>query len=120
MPSSCPDWLASETLDAGPGTAARRHSISGGSLAEHIASKNPSLLFTNILSDLKTKSDQLSDFGSCISDSSSSEVESVEENEPNDGGFLSLNEKKRIKKKKRKLKLTPGKEQFLKKPNLLE
>ena len=34
-------------------------------------------------------------------------------------GYKSANEKKRIKRKKRKLKLTSGKEDFFKKPNLV-
>ena len=73
---------------------------------------------------LKTKSmlkdivDQLSEFGSAQSElSSSSSDESGVENSEN-GGFKTMNEKKRNRKMKRKLKLTPGKEEFMKKPNL--
>ena len=50
--------------------------------------------------------------------SSSGDEYSGEENSEN-GGFKSMNEMKRNKKKKRKLKLTPGKESFMKKPNLV-
>lgn len=68
-----------------------------------------------MLSELKEMTDRLSDFGSCLS--SSSDENSGDENSQK-GGVKSMNELKRIKKKKRKLKLTPGKENFLKKPNL--
>ena len=110
-----------------PGTLARRHSLSlfdrtppGKSLAaELIGSKTPSLLRTeSILNEMRTISEHLSDFGSCLS-MSSSDSDSVEDIGAS-GGFQTLNEKKRNKKKKRKLKLTPGKEQFLKKPNLVD
>ena len=66
---------------------------------------------------MRTISEHLSDFGSCLS-MSSSDGDSMEENGAS-AGFQTLNEKKRNKKKKRKLKLTPGKDQFLKKPNLV-
>ena len=74
-----------------------------------------------MLNEVKDLTDRLSDFGSCtseLSESSGSSTggdESGEENLEN-GGFKTMNEKKRIK----KLKITPGKEQFLKKPNLVE
>ena len=76
----------------------------------------PDLLRTkSMLSELRDLTERLSDFGSCLS--SSSDENSGEENSEI-GGFKTMNELKRIKKKKRKLKLTPGKESFLKKPNL--
>ena len=70
----------------------------------------------SILANLADIQDSLSDFNSCIESSagsSSDEAEKVEENVE----IRTANEKKRSKKKKRKLNLTPGKEQFLKKQN---
>ena len=73
-----------------------------------------------VVNELRDLTEQLSDFGSCCSTISSTDSdESVEENSEN-GGFKTMNEKKRIKTQKRMLKLTPGKEEFLKKPNLVE
>ena len=68
---------------------------------------------------------QSSEFGSCVSSSSSSPGSSGEEQSENEensdkGGFKTMNEKKRNKKNKRKLKLTPGKDSFMKKANLVE
>ena len=66
---------------------------------------------------------QSSEFGSCVSSSSSgssgsSGEEQTEDEEDSDkGGFKTMNEKKR---NKRKLKLTPGKDSFIKKANLVE
>ena len=54
-----------------------------------------------------------------MSFSDSSGEGSGEDNTEN-GGYKSLNEKRRNKKKKRKLKLTPGKEDFMKKPHLVQ
>ena len=86
----------------------RRHSLSLrtpplGSLADDILNSAPSLLKTrNILSEIKQMSEQLSDFGSCISSNSEDE---------ND---LTWNAKK----KKRKAKHSPhDKSYFLKKIN---
>ena len=67
-----------------------------------------------MLNDIKYMAEKLSDFGSCLSSSSSGGENSEVENSEI-GGFKNLNEKKRNKKKKRKLKLTPGKEFCLKK-----
>ena len=108
---------------------ARRHSLSllnrtppNGSLAAEIMSTQstrPEVLKTkSILNELKGLSEQLSDFGSCISSSDSSNDDTEDEIKENEG-FKSMNEKRRNKKSKRKLKLTPGKEDFLKKPNLV-
>ena len=90
----------------------------GGSIAAEIlqpGTLRPDFLRTkSVLNELKDLTERLSDFGSCVSSSSDdSEQENIE-----NGGFKTLNEKKRIKKNKRKLKITPGKEDFLKKPNL--
>jgi hypothetical protein len=104
---------------------ARGHSLSvidrtppGGSIAAEIlqpGTLRPEFLRTkSVLNELKDLTERLSDFGSCVSSSSDdSEQENIE-----NGGFKTVNEKKRIKKNKRKLKITPGKEDFLKKPNL--
>ena len=105
----------------------RRHSMSlldrtppGGSLADELLSTQVSrpgfLKAKSMLADLKDMNDRLSEFGSCKSTSSES---GGDEHVDEKLGYKSANEKKRIKKKKRKLKLTPGKEDFFKKPNLV-
>ena len=132
QPPLVPDFETHSNLFiSSPGSVARRHSISlvnrtppGGSLAaELLNSTNPNLLKTaSLLSEIRTMSEQLSDFGSCLSSISNSESDSLVESGEDlqkVGGYQTLNERKRNKKKKRKLKLTPGKEEFLKKPNLL-
>ena len=89
----------------------RRYSLSlldrsppGDSLAADIlGSQTPSFIKTaSILNELKTMSEQLSDFGSCISDSD----EAVEDTGAT-GGFQTSNEKKRNKKKKKKVETYP-------------
>ena len=111
------------------GGVVRRHSLSlqnrtppRGSLAADIletGSPRSDLLRTkSMLNDIKYMAEKLSDFGSCLSSSSSGGENSEVENSEI-GDFKNLNEKKRNKKKKRKLKLTPGKGTFLKKPNLV-
>ena len=110
----------------------RRHSISlrtppGNSIAAEILgalASRPDLNRTkSLVNDLK---ECISDFGSCVSDfgscmSESSESgqsdEAVDNSEEKDG-FQTMNEKRR-KRKKRKLKVSPGREDFLKKPNLV-
>ena len=62
----------------------------------------------------------LSDFNSCVSSPDMSDTSSDEEdieNKHEKPAFKTANEKKRAKKVKRKLNLTPGKDQFLKKQN---
>ena len=78
----------------------------------------------SILSNIADIQDALSEFGSCREESSSSSEgsESSSSVDGNDESFKivgprTLNERKRSRKNKRKLALTPGKEQFLKKPN---
>ena len=87
--------------------------------AELYELKTPSFIrSSSLLNELKIVSEQLSDFGSCLSSLSTSD-----ESEPGGetaGGFQTMNEKKRNKKNKRKLKISPDKEQFLKKPNLVK
>ena len=98
----------------------RRHSISvidrtppRGSIAEEILSRHQGFQKAkSALNDLKDLTDQLSEFGSCVSSnqsSSESEEETVQQHK-------NTNEKRRLKKNKRKLKVTPDKEEFLKKP----
>ena len=94
-----------------------------GSLAAEILgsqSPRPDLLKTKAM--IQELADQLSDFGSCIESDvascSSGGEDSLEEN-PEKGGYQSMNERKRNRRRKRKLKLTPGKEEFLKRPNLV-
>ena len=113
----------------------RRHSLSllnrtppKISLAAELLARTPrpDLNRTKALvSDLK---DCLSDFGSCVSEMSDDDYgEDADDNrEISDdsmaqvvAGYQTLNEKRRIKRNKRKMKLTPGKDEFLKKPNLV-
>ena len=61
----------------------------------------------SILSNLKEMSERYSDFGSCYSTSSGDEAAD---------GFKTYSKKK--KGKKHKLSISPGREYFLKKPNL--
>ena len=68
--------------------------------------------------------DCLSDFGSCIESSDNDGGNSVDNKETSEDDHdesrqLTLNEKKRMKKSKRKSRETPTKEMFLKRPNLL-
>ena len=107
----------------------RRHSISlderpppkGSVAAELLSTPRPDLSRAKLLvSELK---ESLSDFGSCVSNTSDDEIDGCDTNstsnaEENDVLSLSLNQKKRLKKSKRKLKITPGKEQFMKRPNI--
>ena len=57
-------------------------------------------------------SEQLSEFGSCVSSSSSSDQSG---NESEDKEYKTMNDKKRGWKKKRKLSITPNKDTFVKK-----
>ena len=86
-----------------------------------INSKPDFLKFHAALNDLKGLTEQLSDFGSCLSSFDSSE-ESGDEKQVVESAakedFKCMNDKKRNKRNKRKLKISPGKEIFLKKPNL--
>ena len=66
----------------------------------------------SLLSDLRQMSEQLSEFGSCVSSSSSSEQSG---NESEDKEYKTMNDKKRGWKKKRKLSITPNKDSFVKK-----
>ena len=72
----------------------------------------------SILSSIADIQDSLSDFNSCVDSTSelSSSSDEAEDN-PEKDNFKTANQKKREKKLKRKLALTPGKEQFLKKQN---
>ena len=121
---SFPEFLTNREV------VSRRHSISildrpppvSSNAAEIVLTPRPDIAKTKLLgNELK---DGLSDFGSCISGSSSvDDSDSSDTKESSDGrsfGCQSINEKKRIKKLKRKNKLTPGKDQFLKKPNTLQ
>lgn len=69
--------------------------------------------------------DCLSDFGSCISETSGDDETGDSDSDDNKAitgdkvaDHNTMNEKKRLKKLKRKLRVTPGKEQFLKKANM--
>ena len=83
--------LAAEILTTGTATS-----------DQHYAQAN------RILSSLKEMSERYSDFGSCYSSSSGGEAGA-------DDGFMTH---KRKKARKHKLSITPGKEFFLKKPNM--
>ena len=69
------------------------------------------------MSNIQDIADTLSDFQSCKESSASSSSDESEASDRSEKSVLqSVNDKKRLKKAKRKLALTPGKEQFLKKP----
>ena len=100
-----------------------RHSISlvnrspnFKSLAAEILGNKVPFISKSILNNMVDIQDSISDFGSCLGSSSSSSDESGVQEESENNGFLTVNNKKRLKKAKRKLNLTTGKEQFLKKP----
>ena len=111
----------------------RRHSISiidrtppPNSLACEIleSRKVSQALRTSILSNIADIQESLSDFNSCA-ESLGESCDSTDDGEldlkkDDNHEFKSSNEKKRAKKLKRKLSLTPGKEQFLKKKNTKE
>ena len=116
-----PTGIVSENKDAAD--LARRYSLSlrdrtppKGSIAEDLLlTSRPVLEKTNLMiNELK---DQLSDFASCMSSQASSDDSNNEKDSKSDS-FQTVNEKKRIKKSKRRHKMTPTKEMFLKKPNL--
>ena len=108
----------------------RRHSLSildrspppNSLAAQLLASSNLTRISSKtILSDIANIRDSISDFNSCIESveesSQSSEGEKTEGEKKGIENPISLNEKKRLKKKKRKLVQTPEKEEFLKRPN---
>ena len=106
----------------------RRHSISlidrtppPNSLSADILGFNPPMLSAKakeLFSSISEIHDSLSDFNSCLDSSgASSSSEQAEDLKDDYIPIKSMNDKKREKKKKRKLKLTPSKEQLLKKPN---
>ena len=69
------------------------------------------------MKDVKEMTERLSDFASCVSSDSSeddSKIDNVEEN----NGFQIFKGKQQKKRNKRKFKMTPDKDHFLKKPNL--
>ena len=68
------------------------------------------------LPHIKEFQESLSDFNSCVESSGDSSDEANADLK-DDTGFKTANERKRAKKLKRKLNLTPGKQEFLKKPN---
>ena len=110
----------------------RRHSLSlmnrtppKGSLAGEILAMTPRPDLNRTKSLVSELRDCLSDFGSCIESSDNDGGNSVDNKETSDEaheepGQLTLNEKKRMKKSKRKSRETPTKEMFLKRPNLLQ
>ena len=69
---------------------------------------------SSLIAEVKNMTERLSDFGSCVS--STDEVS--DDNEFQSNSCTTLNEKKRLKKSKRKNRESPDKNQFLKKPNL--
>ena len=106
----------------------RRHSLSiidrsppvNSLAAEILASRSTlsSLASKSILPNIADIQDTLSDFNSCIESTgeSSEDEEDFLKKKPFDTANT-LNDKKRQKRLKRKLNLTPGREDFLKKPN---
>ena len=101
--------------DKSGGVISRRHSFS---LTEPIKANllRPKL----ILTEVKDPSEQLSDFGSCVSSSEVSSCEDTDKDDQNDSeGFKSMNERQRNKRMKRKLRLAPDKAEFMKKSNIV-
>ena len=108
-------------------TVVRRHSVSltnrtppRHSLAADILGSRPNLKFSsNLMASITDLQDQLSEFNSCqeLSDSSQGSSEDDTKQEDLLGWNKSTSDKKKDKKRKRKLALTPGKEHFLKKQN---
>lgn len=89
--------------------------------AEILGTPRPDMSRTkSLVNDIK---DYVSDFGSGVSDLSDAgednSSEEIEQKNDDEDGYQTMNDKKRKKKNKRKFKLTPGKEEFLKKPNLV-
>ena len=68
---------------------------------------------------LKDLTDSLSDFNSCVSVSESSE-EADNEAENNPKPWITMNERQKTKRNKRRNSMTPNKEVFLKKLNLAD
>ena len=113
----------------------RRHSLSlvnrtppQGSLASEILSltPRPDLSRTqNLVTELKEYLSDFGEFASCASEASENDArenaDAMETSDENLEGAVpqSLNEKKRMKRSKRKSRDTPRKENFLKKPNLV-
>ena len=101
----------------------RRHSLSlrsppPGSIAADILSSGPVLLKTkSLLSDMKKMSEQLSEFGSCVSSLSES---SGEESLVNNSAVSVQSEKKKKKRKRMASSSPPDKNLFLKKPAQME
>ena len=108
----------------------RRYSLSlidrsppANSLADEILNSTSLTMRASksIFSNIADIQESLSDFNSCaestgeISSSSEEDEDSLEKD--TNYGFKTVNDKKREKRNKRKLALTPGKEEFLKKPN---
>ena len=94
------------------------------SLAAELLGTMPRLTMRTSKSILKNIADiteTLSDFNSCAESLGESSSSSSDESEPpldkENEGFKTMNDRKRKKKAKRRLALTPGKEQFLKKQN---
>ena len=138
-PGSSHSPVSSSTLVADQGPAfptndqlVRRHSLSlenrtppPRSLASDILGLSPSLETSRlVLNSIRHLQDSLSDFKSCTGSDFSGGV-SLSSSDDTDGDlkqnkelFTSANSKKRFRKQKRKLAVTPTKDSFLKKPNL--
>jgi len=103
--------IDSQFLDNDAVTLARRHSLSLLNRYPHKNSIADELLNTPREGLMKTSSvidelkERLSDFASCVSDSSN--YDSNEEQDLVNGGFKTVNEKKLHKKNKRKVRVTP-------------
>ena len=109
LPDIEPNIIGLKTpVPVSPRTVARRHSISlidrtppkDSLAAEFYDLQTPSFIRSStLLNELKVVSEQLSDFGSCLSNLSSSDGSDTGGEVT--GGFQTMNEKKRNKKKKR-------------------
>ena len=128
VPGSVNSQSVQITADSDVENLARRHSLSllnrtppKGSLAADLLGSGPriNLQKTNkMMEELKSMSYRLSDFGSCVSSSASSD-ENNSVGKDNNDGFKTVNEKRRHKKSKRKNRQSPAQDGLSKKPNLV-
>ena len=102
------------TISPGNPTSPPAKSPSG--VQSTLASQTITAQSTSTANPSGTLPELLSDLGSS---DSGSDTDDPKENSGNLDEYQTMNEKKRLKRNKRKFKETPGKEEFLKKPNLV-
>ena len=129
LPATNLEYHHSESFTSVP-QLVRRHSLSildrspppNSIAAQLLASSNLTKISSKaLLSDIADIRGSLSDFNSCIEStgdtSNDSEDGITDLGKENLEHPKTMNDQKRLKKRKRKLAITPGKEDFLKKPN---